>query len=83
MSLGEAKVNFLPAPTPVSREHHLSMTLILGLMVCSIGAFSFGMISDIFGRKWAFNLSCLMTSVFGILLVRCLHFLPISLYLPI
>ncbi|KAI1613598.1 sugar transporter-like protein [Exophiala viscosa] len=34
----------------------------------AIGAFSFGIISDIFGRKWAFNLSCLITSIFGMLL---------------
>ncbi|KAG0651672.1 MFS siderochrome iron transporter 1 [Hyphodiscus hymeniophilus] len=34
----------------------------------AVGAFSFGIISDIFGRKWAFNVSCLITSIFGILL---------------
>lgn len=35
-----------------------------------IGAFIFGIIADIIGRKWAFNLSCLITSIFGMLLVR-------------
>jgi MFS family permease len=40
------------------------------LVFRSIGAFAFGIISDVFGRKWAFNLSCLITSVFGMLLVR-------------
>lgn len=34
-----------------------------------LGAFAFGIITDIIGRKWAFNLSCLITSVFGMLLV--------------
>ncbi|OQE26733.1 hypothetical protein PENSTE_c005G03267 [Penicillium steckii] len=34
----------------------------------ALGAFAFGIITDIIGRKWAFNLSCLITSVFGMLL---------------
>ncbi|KAJ5984600.1 hypothetical protein N7481_006699 [Penicillium waksmanii] len=34
----------------------------------AIGALGFGIITDIIGRKWAFNLSCLITSVFGMLL---------------
>jgi len=34
----------------------------------AIGAFSFGIIVDIIGRRWAFNLTCLITSVFGLLL---------------
>ncbi|KAJ5581216.1 hypothetical protein N7450_007517 [Penicillium hetheringtonii] len=34
----------------------------------ALGAFGFGIITDIIGRKWAFNLSCLITSVFGMLL---------------
>ena len=37
--------------------------------IFSIGAFSFGILTDIIGRKWAFNLTCLITSVFGMLLV--------------
>jgi len=36
----------------------------------AIGAFSFGLLVDIIGRRWAFNLTCLITSVFGLLLVR-------------
>jgi Sugar (and other) transporter len=35
----------------------------------AIGALGFGLAVDIIGRKWAFNLTCLITSVFGILLV--------------
>lgn len=37
----------------------------------AVGAFSWGIIVDIIGRKWAFNLTCLITSVFGLLLVCC------------
>ncbi|KAL2865902.1 major facilitator superfamily domain-containing protein, partial [Aspergillus lucknowensis] len=37
----------------------------------AVGAFSFGIITDIIGRKWAFNLTCLITSVFGTLLAAC------------
>lgn len=36
----------------------------------AIGALGFGLAVDIIGRKWAFNLTCLITSVFGLLLVR-------------
>lgn len=36
----------------------------------AIGALFFGLIVDIIGRKWAFNLTCLITSIFGLLLVR-------------
>jgi hypothetical protein len=35
----------------------------------AIGALGFGLLVDIIGRKWAFNLTCLITSVFGLLLV--------------
>ena len=35
----------------------------------AVGALSFGLAVDIIGRKWAFNLTCLITSVFGLLLV--------------
>lgn len=38
----------------------------------AIGAFSWGILVDIIGRKWAFNLTCLITSVFGLLLVGVL-----------
>ncbi|KAK4941662.1 hypothetical protein LTR10_018401 [Elasticomyces elasticus] len=34
----------------------------------AVGAFSWGLIVDIIGRRWAFNLTCLITSVFGLLL---------------
>jgi hypothetical protein len=36
----------------------------------ALGALGFGLAVDIIGRKWAFNLTCLITSVFGLLLVR-------------
>jgi hypothetical protein len=39
----------------------------------AVGALTFGLLVDVIGRKWAFNLTCLITSVFGLLLVR---FLP-------
>lgn len=34
----------------------------------AVGAFSWGILVDIIGRKWAFNLTCLITSVFGLIL---------------
>jgi hypothetical protein len=40
----------------------------------AIGALGFGLAVDIIGRKWAFNLTCLITSIFGLLLVSDLHF---------
>ena len=36
----------------------------------AVGALGFGLAVDIIGRKWAFNLTCLITSIFGLLLVR-------------
>lgn len=36
----------------------------------AIGAFTFGILVDVIGRRWAFNLTCLITSVFGLILVR-------------
>lgn len=32
------------------------------------GALGFGLLVDVIGRKWAFNLTCLITSIFGMLL---------------
>ncbi|ORY26803.1 sugar transporter-like protein [Naematelia encephala] len=34
----------------------------------AVGALGFGLLVDVIGRKWAFNLTCLITSVFGMLL---------------
>ncbi|KAH7082265.1 sugar transporter-like protein [Paraphoma chrysanthemicola] len=34
----------------------------------AVGALGFGLAVDIIGRKWAFNLTCLITSIFGLLL---------------
>lgn len=36
----------------------------------ALGALGFGLAVDVIGRKWAFNLTCLITSIFGLLLVR-------------
>jgi hypothetical protein len=38
----------------------------------AIGALGFGLAVDIIGRKLAFQLTCLITSIFGLLLVCCL-----------
>jgi MFS family permease len=38
-------------------------------VIYSLGAVGFGLISDIIGRKWAFNITCLITSIFGMLMV--------------
>ena len=35
----------------------------------ALGALGFGLAVDIIGRKWAFNLTCLITSIFGLILV--------------
>lgn len=35
----------------------------------AVGALGFGLAVDVIGRKWAFNLTCLITSIFGLLLV--------------
>lgn len=34
----------------------------------AVGALGFGLAVDVIGRKWAFNITCLITSVFGLLL---------------
>ena len=39
----------------------------------AIGALGFGLAVDVIGRKWAFNLTCLITSVFGLILVGLSH----------
>ena len=35
----------------------------------AVGALFWGIMVDVIGRKWAFNLTCLITSVFGMLIV--------------
>ena len=35
----------------------------------AVGALTFGVLVDIIGRRWAFNLTCLICSIFGLLLV--------------
>lgn len=46
----------------------------------AVGAFGWGIIVDVIGRRWAFNLTCLITSVFGLLLVRNLRHFSFSSY---
>jgi hypothetical protein len=36
----------------------------------SIGSFGFGILTDIMGRQWAIQITCLITSIFGMLLVE-------------
>ncbi|KAL5335171.1 major facilitator superfamily domain-containing protein [Aspergillus crustosus] len=50
---------------PGDRQGLLSTCSNVGL---AIGAFGFGLLSDIIGRKWAFQLTCLITAVFGMLM---------------
>lgn len=50
-----------------------SLMFIHRLTLYRIGAFGFGILTDIIGRKWAFQITCLITSVFGMLLVRFLY----------
>lgn len=44
----------------------------------AIGALFFGLLVDVIGRKWAFNLTCLITSIFGLLLVCHSQEIPCS-----
>lgn len=75
MCLRESKASYSPALTSVLRALPPLRVLLIRLayILRSIGAFSFGIITDIIGRKWAFNLTCLITSIFGMLLVGSLH----------
>ena len=49
---------------PPSQRRELEYSLIRR----RVGAFTFGLLVDVIGRRWAFNLTCLITSVFGLLL---------------
>ena len=58
---------------PLQREFGVSNSRIGDLGTCfsvglTIGAFGWGILVDIIGRRWAFNLTCLISSVFGILI---------------
>jgi MFS family permease len=46
----------------------------------AVGALFWGLAADVIGRKWAFNLTCLITSVFGLLLVGLTIFAISCLY---
>jgi len=39
----------------------------------AVGALFWGLIVDVIGRRWAFNLTCLITSVFGLLLAAPMY----------
>ncbi|PHH79487.1 hypothetical protein CDD80_4714 [Ophiocordyceps camponoti-rufipedis] len=48
-----------------NQSGNISMSFNVGL---TTGAFFWGFMSDIIGRRWAFNLTCLLSSVFGLCL---------------
>ncbi|RDA86155.1 hypothetical protein CP532_3008 [Ophiocordyceps camponoti-leonardi (nom. inval.)] len=48
-----------------SQSGNISMSFNVGL---TTGAFFWGFMSDIVGRRWAFNLTCLLSSIFGLCL---------------
>ncbi|GHJ85331.1 hypothetical protein NliqN6_1733 [Naganishia liquefaciens] len=60
--------------TPIYQEMNVNLTTESGLIFTAMsagltaGAFFFGLLVDIIGRKWAFNLTCLITCVFGTLI---------------
>jgi MFS family permease len=49
---------------PDNRIGDLSTAFNVGL---TTGAFTWGILVDVVGRKWCFNLTCLIASVFGFL----------------
>lgn len=56
---------------PLQRELGISTARIGDLSSCfsaglTIGAFFWGIMVDVVGRRWAFNLTCLTSSIFGI-----------------
>ena len=55
----------------------LSLAQNIGLLV---GAMFWGFGCDIFGRKWAFNLTILITSVFGLIAASSPNFAAIGIY---
>lgn len=60
--------------TAVYQEMGVASTAYGDIFSCSnaglaIGALFWGIMVDVIGRKWAFNLTCLITSIFGLLLV--------------
>jgi MFS family permease len=52
------------ALTPDPRVGDLSVAFNVGL---TTGAFTWGILVDVVGRKWCFNLTCLIASIFGFL----------------
>ncbi|KZO98889.1 MFS general substrate transporter [Calocera viscosa TUFC12733] len=69
--------------TPVVNELHpsrgpfLQLAQNIGLLV---GAFCFGLGSDIFGRRWAFNLTLLITGTFGLISGSSPNFTAIAVF---
>lgn len=70
-SLSPAILEGLTRQSPPSSSGDLFALANAGL---AVGAFSFGLLVDVIGRRWAFNLTCLITSVFGMLLVSLANF---------
>ncbi|KAL4874304.1 major facilitator superfamily domain-containing protein [Aspergillus karnatakaensis] len=50
---------------PGGRQGLISTCSNVGL---AVGALGFGLLSDIIGRKWSFQITCLITAVFGMLM---------------
>jgi MFS family permease len=59
------KVQLICSPTFLAGYNIglLSTCFSIGL---AVGAFSWGILVDVIGRRWSFNLTCLISGVFGI-----------------
>jgi MFS family permease len=51
----------------VSADHYGDIFSVYSAGLC-VGAFSWGLLVDIIGRRWAFNLTCAITAGFGLIL---------------
>ncbi|KAL7422519.1 hypothetical protein Q5752_003167 [Cryptotrichosporon argae] len=56
---------------------NLSVAFNTGL---TIGAFAWGLLVDVYGRRWCFNLTCLIASVFGFMFAAPSNFHAICLF---
>lgn len=56
----------LQAELGVAENHVGDLSAAFSAGLC-VGAFSWGLLCDIIGRKWCFNLTCLIASVFGLI----------------
>lgn len=62
------ELQFLTSSTTLE-ERYILVRNTQDLAETRLGAIGFGFLVDIIGRKWAFNLTCLITSVIGLLMV--------------